>query len=144
MHTTNFKSFKTLGPYLTSDGENIWDFNHLNLNGEKLVGKLKSCNNRNGAEKLKGKKIFTEKKNFPKLDSQQYYVNDLIDCKVQNLNNKLLGTIFDINNFGAGDLINIKNSNGKSFYVPMNKENVVKVDIKNKLVVISPIKGMID
>ena len=76
--------------------------------------------------------------------TNQFYVSDLIDCKVQTKNNKFLGTIINIDNFGAGDLINIKKSNGKTFYIPMNEENVIDINIKKRIIIVSPIKGIVD
>ena len=64
--------------------------------------------------------------------------------EVKTSKNSLLGNIINIDNFGAGDLIKIKKTNNKSFYIPMNEENIVKVDIKNKLVIVNPIKGILN
>ena len=144
MHTSDFKSFKSLSPYLAHDGKTIWDFVYLNISKDKLIGKLQELTTRNSVEKLKGKKIFTDKVNLPKIKKDQFYVSDLVDCKVKTLNNKLLGSIINVDNFGAGDLINVKQINGKSFYIPMNQENIVKIDINKRLVVVNPIKGVFD
>jgi len=144
MHTSDFKSFKSFCPYLNEAGKKIWFFDYLGIKNNKIVGKLKNCSDRNCAEELSGNKIFTNKKNLPKIEKNQFYVSDLIDCKVQTKNNKFLGTIINIDNFGAGDLINIKKSNGKTFYIPMNEENVIDINIKKRIIIVSPIKGIVD
>ena len=56
----------------------------------------------------------------------------------------MLGKVINIDNFGAGDLINIQQPNGNNFYIPMNKENVVKIDIKNRLLIVNPINGILN
>ena len=122
----------------------LWNFQYLKINKNKLTGKLKKCNSINYAEKLNSKKIFIDKNNLPKTNKNQFYVFDLINCKVKTINNNLLGNIINIDNFGAGDLIKIKKTNNKSFYIPMNDENIVKVDIKKKLVIVNPIEGILD
>ena len=144
IHTSSIDSFKSLSPYTANDGKNIWNFDHLIMNNGKLVGKLQNCNTRNCAEHLYGKKIFTHKDNLPKTKKNQFYVSDLINCKAKTLNNKVLGKVINIDNFGAGDLINIQQPNGKNFYIPMNKENVVKIDIKNRLLIVNPITGILN
>ena len=68
----------------------------------------------------------------------------MINCEVKTSKNILLGIIIDIDNFGAGDLIKIKKDNNQSFYIPMNEDNVVKVDLKKKLVIVNPIKGILN
>ena len=143
MHTSNFDLFKSLSPYLTSDGKTFWNFFQLNINGNILAGILHNCNTRNCAEKLNGKKIFIDKNDLPK-KKNQFYIFDLINCEVKTSKNNLLGNIINIDNFGAGDLIKIKKNNNKSFYIPMNEDNVVKVDLKKKLVIVNPIKGILN
>ena len=110
----------------------------------KLIGKLKKCNSIDCSEQLIGKKIFIDKNNLPKNRKNQFYIFDLINCEVKTSQNNLLGNIINIDNFGAGDLIKIKKTNNKSFYIPMNEENIVKVDIKKKLVIVNLIKGILN
>ena len=144
MHNFEFRTFKSLCSYLINEDAVLWDFHYLKINKNKLVGKIKKCNSINCAEKLIGKKIFVDKSNLPKNNKNQFYISDLINCKVKSLNKILLGNIIDIDNFGAGDLIKIKKSNNKSFYIPMNKDNIVKIDIQKKLVIVNPIKGILN
>ena len=68
----------------------------------------------------------------------------MINCEVKTSKNILLGSIIDVDNFGAGDLLKIKKDINKSFYIPMNEDNVVKVDLKKKLVIVNPVKGILN
>ena len=45
--------------------------------------------------------------------------------------------------FGASDLLETK-INNKIFYIPMNKDNLVSVNLDNKEIIVNPIKGIID
>ena len=60
------------------------------------------------------------------------------------MEHKFIGKIVDIKNYGAGDLIEVINSNKKTFYIPMNNENIVKINIDKKKVIINPIIGLIE
>ena len=144
VNTFEFNTIKSMSSYLINERGLIWNFQYLKIRKDKLIGKFQECNSRNCVEKLSGKKIFIDKSNLPKTKKNQFYVFDLINCKVKTINNKLLGNIINIDNFGAGDLINIKKTNNKSFYIPMNEDNVVKVDLKKKLVIVNPIKGILN
>ena len=144
VNTFEFNTIKSMSSYLINERGLIWNFQYLKIRKDKLIGKFQECNSRNCVEKLSGKKIFIDKSNLPKTEKNQFYVFDLINCKVKTINNKLLGNIINIDNFGASDLINIKKTNNKSFYIPMNEDNIVKVDIKKKLVIVNPIKGILD
>ena len=143
MHNFEFNTFKSLSQYFVNEVSMFWNFQYLKMNNNKLVGKLKKCNSIECVEKLKGKKIFIDKNYLPKNKKNQFYIFDLINCEVKTLNDNLLGKIIKIDNFGAGDLIKVKKTSNKIFYIPMNGENIVKIDIKNKLVVANPIKGII-
>ena len=144
VNTFEFNTIKSMSSYLINERGLIWNFQYLKIRKDKLIGKFQECNSRNCVEKLTGKKIFIDKSNLPKIKKNQFYVFDLINCKVKTINNKLLGNIINIDNFGAGDLINIKKTNNKSFYIPMNEDNIVKVDIEKKLVIVNPIEGILD
>ena len=78
------------------------------------------------------------------LKKKSISLSNLINFKIINLNKTTLGTVISIDNFGAGDLINVKTNNKKSFYIPMNKENVKEIDSEKKIVIVNPIKGIID
>ena len=146
MHNFEFNKFisKSLSSYLVDEKNVFWNFQYLKINKNKFTGKLIKCNSINCAEKLNGKKIFIDINHLPKNKKNQFYIFDLINCEVKTSKNILLGNIIDIDNFGAGDLIKIKKDNNKSFYIPMNEDNIVKVDIKKKLVIVNPIKGILD
>tara|TARA_Y100001970_G_C14239149_1_gene863785 strand:- start:3360 stop:3866 length:507 start_codon:yes stop_codon:yes gene_type:complete len=144
MFLENIDVFKKLDPYLDSYGKKNWIFEYLKMNGEKLVGKLYNCNSRECVEKFCGHNIYVKKNSFPKIKKNQYYIHDLIDCNVININNKKIGKIKNIENYGAGNLINILKTNGEDFYIPMNEDNIYKINLKEKLIIINPIKGIIN
>tara|TARA_Y100000741_G_C18178321_1_gene528197 strand:- start:469 stop:996 length:528 start_codon:yes stop_codon:yes gene_type:complete len=144
MLTTSFDAFKSYKPYLKEGGKDIWSFSYLRQHKGKIIAKVENCESRSEVEKVKGTKIFTNKKNLPKTKKDQFYISEIINLKVKNLNDKILGKVIDINNFGAGDLINVENSEGKSFFIPMDKENVIDINLKKKIIIVNPIKGIID
>jgi len=41
-------------------------------------------------------------------------------------------------------LIYIKNKKNKNFFIPINNENIIKIDSNKKLVIVNPIKGILD
>ena len=69
---------------------------------------------------------------------------DLIGCEVINMKKESLGKVIDIKNFGAGDLMEIIRNGKKTFYIPMNQDNLTNIDIDNKKILVNPIKGLLD
>ena len=144
MYLNDIDIFKDLEPYLDENGKNIWSFEYLKITGKKIIGKISNCNSRNCVEKICGKNIYAKKNNFPKINKMnEYYDHELIECNVVDIKKKFIGTIKKIENYGAGNLINIIKTNGDNFFIPMNKDNIYKINLKEKLIVINPIKGII-
>tara|TARA_B100001540_G_C15749854_1_gene616400 strand:+ start:117 stop:626 length:510 start_codon:yes stop_codon:yes gene_type:complete len=142
--TSSFESFKKLKNYFIESNKSNLIFQSIKKIGKNYVVFLKDCNDRDQATYYVGKKIFVLRKDFPKIKYNEYYKIDLISCDVFNIKMNFLGKIKDIKNFGAGDLFEIKNSEKNNFYIPMNDDNVVKIDIKKKQIIVNPITGLLD
>ena len=144
MLISSFESFKKLQLYLREDGKTEWHFVKFRHVGNKLIAMLKDCQDRDSALALKGKKIYSSRKNFPKTKNNEYYVIDLIGFEVKNIENQNLGVVVNIQNFGASDLMEVKNNFQKIFYIPMNDDNVVNVDTRKKMIIVNPMVGVLD
>ena len=129
---------------MSEDSLTSWNLKLVRESNGKVIVKVKNLETFERAESLKGKKIFVERRNLPKIKKNEFYVVDLIDCRVVSIDNKLFGLVQSIENFGAGDLINVESKSSNNFYIPMNEDNIVSVDLQKRIIVISPMKGIID
>ena len=143
MLTSSFEFFKMLKVYLNEDASETWNFVKMRILNNKLIIHPQDCNNRDDAEKFRGKKIFSQSSNFPKTNKGEYYVRDLIGFRVIMINGKKIGNVMSVKNFGASDLLETK-INNKTFYIPMNKDNLVSVDMDKKKIIVNLLKGIID
>jgi 16S rRNA processing protein RimM len=141
--TSNIDAFKSFGCFFNFERSVEWKFDSVVMRQNKCIAKPSHCKSRSDAEELKNQKIYTLKENFPSTKDNEYYVSELINCKIKHKNGKDLGEVMDVNNFGAGDLLELIYNN-KKIYIPMNKENIVSVDIDKKMIIVDPIKGIID
>lgn len=73
------------------------------------------------AEAYIGKEIYILKSELPKLNKGEFYYTDLIGLKVKQ-NGKDTGTITNIQNYGAGEIIEIKFNNGKTRLFAFSKK----------------------
>ena len=144
MLTNSMYSFKQLQPFFAEDKYTTWDLQLLRISKGNMIGKIKNYITRTSVEQLYRKKIFAHRKKFPKTKKSEFYIIDLIDCEIQLKNNRIVGYINRIDNFGAGDLINVKPLKGSDFYIPMNKDNIISINLKKNIVVINPIKGILN
>ena len=114
---------------------------------ETFVIKLKDINSRNHAEQLKKFKLLVKTDELPKLKKEEFHLLELINLKVNTLENDKLNTI--------GKVINLENEknnllviklfkNQKEVFIPFVKEIVPIVDIKNNFIIINPPNGLLD
>lgn len=95
------------------------------------------------ANALRGKVLFVLREDL-QLEDGKYLICDIIGCKaVDNESNMEYGIVSDVFNTGANDIWEITN-NGKSYLVPVIESVLKKVDIENKTVYITPMKGIFD
>ena len=141
--TPSFLVFKSLERYYNFDQSTEWKFDFIKMRNEKCVALPSHCKSRDDAENLKNQKIFASKEKFPKTKSSEYFVDDLIGSKVVHKNGDFIGNVTSVDNFGAGDLLEI-NFRGNKIYIPLNDDNVISIDIEHKNILVNPIKGIID
>jgi len=99
---------------------------------EGFICTIKSVHDRNQAELLIGKDIYTNRSNLPATEEEEFYINDVVGCRVFE-NDQEVGKIISVHNFGAGDILEIKLEND-IFYFPFKQSIFPKIDIVNKIV----------
>lgn len=103
--------------------------------GEALV-QFKGFSDRTAAESLKGENLFVPRSALPDPDSEEYYHADLIGLRAEDESGHVLGKIVAVQNFGAGDVIEILGEKGESLLVAFTREMVPVVDLAAKRVVV--------
>ena len=58
-------------------------------------------------------------------------------------NNTSIGKVLSVQNFGAGDLLEVKYNNKLSL-IPFDKTNILSVNIDKKEIIADPIPGILD
>jgi 16S rRNA processing protein RimM len=92
------------------------------LGNSKVVISLEGIHTRTQAENLKGEFFYVKKEDLPNKEENEFYVHDLIGQKVCVIGSGIKCLITNVENFGAGDLIEISHKN-KKFLVPFTAEN---------------------
>lgn len=92
------------------------------------VARFAEVTDRNAAEALRGTLLTVPRSALPPLAEGEYYHADLIGLAAVSTEGVDLGEVIAVENFGAGDVIEIKRPNGKRFMVPMRVEAVPEWD----------------
>ena len=79
---------------------------------------------RTAAEALRGTVLTVPRGELPPLGEGEYYYADLIGLPAVSTEGEALGVCVAVENFGAGDVIEIEKPGGERFMVPMKAEAV--------------------
>ena len=107
-------------------------FNDGKLTIEKLrddgkggaVARFAGVTDRNGAEALRGTALTVPRAALPPLGEDEYYYADLLGLPAVSTEGENLGICVAVDNFGAGDVIEIERPDKQRFMVPMRAEAV--------------------
>ena len=92
------------------------------------IARIAEINDRNAAEALRGTELTVPRSALPPLEEGEYYHADLLDLPAVSTTGEALGNVVAIDDFGAGDVIEIERPDGKRFMVPMRPEAVPEWD----------------
>ena len=88
------------------------------------IARFAEIADRTAAEALRGTELTVPRAALPPLEDGEYYHVDLIGLAVVSTEGDAIGRVVAIDNFGAGDVIEIERADGKRFMVPMRPEAV--------------------
>ena len=94
-------------------------------------------------EKYKGSEILVDAANLRELDDEEFYYYEIIGCQVKTMEGVILGEISDILQTGANDVWVVKQKGKKNVLIPYIEDVVKVVDIRNKIVTIKLLEGLI-
>jgi 16S rRNA processing protein RimM len=88
------------------------------------IARLSGVADRTAAEALRGTVLTVPRSALPPLGEGEYYYADLIGLCAVSTDGETLGVCVAVENFGAGDVIEIEKPDGERFMVPMKAEAV--------------------
>lgn len=127
---------KDYGPLMTKDGARQFEVTHLREAKDHLVVTLKGVASRDDAERLNGLELYVPRERLPDTDDGEYYHTDLIGLAAVTSDDRPLGKVIAIHNFGAGDIIEIAPPQGATMLLPFTNAVVPTVDLDGGRVVI--------
>ena len=100
--------------------------------------------NKEQADQLKGHMIYIEAKYLPSLMTDEFYYKDLKGLRINIKGSIQKGSVKDVCNFGSGDILEVSLDDRKvTIYIPFNKDNVRKIDLVNRTIMLTPLKGLL-
>jgi 16S rRNA processing protein RimM len=97
-----------------------------------VIASVKGCTDRNQAQALVGTKLYINREQLASSGEEEYYYHDIIGMTVLDDQENLVGKVKDVENYGAGDFLEIVDEQEKIYTLPFNKDAVSVVDIPNR------------
>lgn len=104
-----------------------------------LIARAKQVETREQAEGLRGVRLYVAREALPEPEADEFYHADLIGLAVETPQGAPLGKIKAVQNFGAGDMLEIDPGQGRAtVFLPFTREVVPEVRLKERRVIAVP------
>ena len=103
-----------------------------------LVARIAGVEDRDAAQALRGVRLTIARAALPEPeDAEDYYQADLIGLAAEDPQGRPLGTVTAVENYGAGDFLEIARAEGAPLLVPFTKVVVPLIDLDGGRVVVA-------
>ena len=142
-YSSSQKRFEELSSILVLQNNEYVSYNieKVRYQNDVVLLKLKNVDTIEDAEKLKGKSIYIERKDAPKLEDDTYYIADILGSEVYEGDN-LIGTLKDVFTAGAADVYVVKRNGKDDLLLPGLKSVILETDINNKKIKVAIPEGL--
>jgi 16S rRNA processing protein RimM len=86
--------------------------------GKTIIARIEGISDRSAAEAQRGELVEIDRSDLPPLGENEYYHADLIGLPAWDRNGEPVGSVVAVENYGAGDLLEIEDSAGKKSLIP--------------------------
>ena len=133
------------GPLRSIDGKRILTVDRVRaIAGGMVIAKFVGIDDRTAAERLNHLDLYVERSALPEPDEDEFYHADLIGLAVVTVSGEPVGRVMAVQDFGAGDLLEVDRPGKSSVFVPFTKAVVPRVDLAQGQVVVDPPIGLLD
>jgi 16S rRNA processing protein RimM len=127
------------GPLQAEDGARAFEIETCRQGKSFLVVRFKGIADRDAAERLCNLDLYVPRQRLPQAEAGEFYHADLIGLRAVTADGSEIGTVVAVQNFGAGDLLEIAPSaGGTTMLLPFTEAIVPKVDIAGGLITVVP------
>lgn len=129
--------------FVYDKSENRYLIENVKYQKENVILKLEGIDSIECAQKLKNSILYVRKDTLPDLDSDTFFVADLIGLDVFDENDAFLGKISDVITAGGADVYIIKNDGAKDLLLPALKEVVNEINLDEGFVKVTVPDGLL-
>lgn len=131
--------FAAYGALETEDGLRKLEVENARFAKDYFVAKFAGIDERNAAEALRNVKLYVARERLPDVsEDDTFYHADLIGLSAVTRDNAAFGEVVGVQNFGAGDILEIRRGDGSTLMLPFTETVVPEIDLKGGTIVVDP------
>jgi len=131
--------FATFGPLETEDRSRQLEVEEARFAKDHFVAKFVSVDDRDAAEALRNVNLYVAREKLPDVgEDDTFYHADLVGLSAVTRDKSAFGEVIAVQNFGAGDILEIRRDDGSTLMLPFTEAAVPEIDLAGGTIVIDP------
>jgi len=126
------------GPVTDEAGSRRFELAVTGATKDGVIVRIDGVADRTAAEALRGLRLYVPRAALPAPEAGEYYRADLIGLSAELADGSPYGRVVDVQNHGAGDLLEIERPRGGSEYLLFSDATVPVVDLATGRIVVAP------
>lgn len=123
----------------SENGQDTFEIARSRVAKGSVIATLKGVTSRNHAETLKGTMLYVPRARLPEPEEDEFYHADLIGMTVVLETGEILGFVTAVQNFGAGDLLEVTPEGAKAgILLPFTQAAVPKIEFADRVITATP------
>ena len=116
--------------------------------GDSRTGEIRlslaGVDSRDAALALRGRIVLADAARLPALPEGDHYWFELVGCRVETAEGRVLGTVCELMATGAHDVLVVESADGKRHLIPTAERFLREVDVAARRVVVELVPGLIE
>ncbi len=126
------------GPLADDGGRRTFKLKVRSVLRGLVIAAIDGVGDRDAAEALRGVRLYVSRARLPKTRGEEWYAADLVGLAVETVDGQALGQVRAVDNFGAGDVLEIGSSDRDSVWLPFTRMVVPTIDLAGGRVIVDP------
>lgn len=126
------------GPLLDEAGKPVLIAKSWRPASDHFIVTPKTSRQKEEWDAMKGTTLHVSRADLPPADDDEFYIEDLVGLKAVGPEGEVIGTVKTVQNFGAGDLLEVEPdaSGSPAYFVPFTLKDVPAIDFEASTVTI--------
>jgi len=139
-HTDDPADIAVYGALSDKTGTKTYELTVVRIAKKGVIARVKGVSDRNAAEALRGTELYIARDRLPEPDEDEHYHADLVGLEAVTAEGTVVGEVVSIQNFGAGDLVEIQLAGGsRTEFIPFDDHFVPDVNLEaRQMTVVMP------